>query len=238
MGGAKQFPFFIFFIAFFTLTNTTSYGQGDSENRSGSWLVLYGTNKVHEKWSVPLVGILRHHDMFEKYEFAFVRTGLSYKINNSSALTAGVAYLSSKNYTGSEEFQNATQFWVYEEYSLKSKSKRNKISHRWRFETRWKKNANNVRVNNRLRYRFQFIRPLYKNVHFRTFNEFFINIEPQLFNQNRFYIGLGQTITPSLKVDIGYLKNHFDKSDHDVVRMSLTFKTDFTKKDMAHNTAE
>ncbi|AWX45040.1 hypothetical protein HME9304_02048 [Flagellimonas maritima] len=232
MGCAKRFPFILFFIAFSILPKTTFYGQSNDEERSGSWVVLYGDNKIHEKWSIPTVGILRHHEIFEKYEFAFIRTGISYKLSKSSTLTTGIAYLSSRNYTGSEEFRNATQFWVYEEYALKTKL----FSHRFRLETRWKKNADDLHINNRLRYRFQYITPIYKNVHLRTFNEYFVNLEKPLFNQNRFYVGLGQTITPSIKVDIGYLKNHFQKSDHDVVRMSLIFKTDFTKKDVAqHN---
>lgn len=232
MGCAKRFPCFVFFVAFF-LSTTISYTQTNNENRSGSWLVLHGNNKIHENWSIPIVGILRHHDLFEKYEFAFVRTGVSYKLNESSTFTTGVAFLSSKNYTGSQEFKNATQFWVYEQYTLKSKSKTNIISHRWRLETRWKKSVNDLHINNRVRYRFQYIKPIYKNVHIKSFNELFLNLESPLFNQNRFYIGLGQTLSPSVKIDIGYLKNHFKNDDHDVVRMSLTFKTDFTKREVA-----
>ena len=233
MGCAKRFPCFVFFAAFFFLSNTTSYAQTNNENRSGSWLVLHSSNKVSKNWSIPVVGILRHHDMFEKYEFAFIRTGISYQLNQSSSFTTGVAFLSSKNYTGSQDFKNATQFWVYEQYTLTSRSKTNIISHRWRLETRWKKNADDLHINNRLRYRFQYVKPIYKNVHIKTFNELFLNLENPLFNQNRFYIGLGQTLSPSIKIDIGYLKNHFKNDAHDVVRMSLTFKTDFTKREVA-----
>jgi hypothetical protein len=236
MRNNKQFYHIVFFAAFFSLINTILHGQDNSENRSGSWLVVDGNNKIHKNWSIPIVGILRHHDIFEKYEFAFIRTGVTYQFNEASTFTTGIAFLSSKNYTGSEDFKNATQFWVYEQYTLTSKSKGNIISHRWRLETRWKKNADELHINNRIRYRFQYMKPIYKNIHIRSFNELFFNLESPLFNQNRFYIGLGQTLSPSIKIDIGYVKNHFSNSDHDAIRMSLTFKTDFTKNEVAELT--
>lgn len=229
----KLFSCRFFFIVLFIFTKSISYTQTLDENRSGSWLVISGNNKIHERWSIPTVGILRHHDMFEQYEFAFFRTGISYQFSKSSIFTTGVAYLRSKNYTGSEEFKNASQFWVYEEFTLK----KNAVSHRWRLETRWKKNAENLHINNRIRYRLQYNRSFYKNVYIKSFNEIFLNLERPLFNQNRFYIGLGQTLTPSIKIDVGYLKNHFKNSDHNVIRMGITFKTNFTKKEVAQLTS-
>lgn len=233
MGYTKPFLFCFLFVLLFVFTNFISYTQTLDENRAGSWLVISGNNKIHERWSIPTVGILRHHDILEQYEFAFFRTGVSYQLNPSSTFTTGVAHLSSKNYTGSEEFKNATQFWVYEEYTLKMKA----FSHRWRLETRWKKNAESLHINNRVRYRLLYIKPLSKNTYIKSFNEIFLNLERPLFNQNRAYIGLGHILTPSIKLDIGYLKNHFKTSDHDVIRMGVTFKTDFTKKDIAQLTA-
>ncbi|MEP5914321.1 MAG: DUF2490 domain-containing protein [Flavobacteriaceae bacterium] len=229
MGYPKLLPFCFFLILFLVASNFFSNAQSLKENKSGSWLVLSGNNKVHDRWSIPTVGILRHHDIFQQYEFAFVRTGISYKISQASTFTTGVAYLNSKTYMESTAINRASQFWIYEEYALKTKL----FSHRWRLETRWKKNIENLQVNNRVRYRIQYSQLLYKKIYLKSFNELFFNLNGPLFDQNRLYMGLGQILTPSVKIDIGYLKNHFKSSAHDVIRMGLTFKTDLTKKEIA-----
>lgn len=224
-------PFLISFLVVTLLfsSNFASMAQTLDENKSGSWLVISGSNKILERWSIPTVGILRHHEMFEQYEFAFIRTGVSYHVGRKSKLTAGIAYLNSKDYA--EISKSASQFWIYEEYTLKM----NSFSHRLRLETRWKKRQENLSINHRVRYRLLYTRSLYGKMYIKSFNELFLNINGPIFDQNRFYVGIGRTLTPSLKIDIGYLKNNFRHSDNDVVRMGLTFKTDFTKKEMAQH---
>ncbi|SNZ01129.1 DUF2490 domain-containing protein [Flagellimonas pacifica] len=220
---------FIFFIY------TTNHAQLPNENGSGSWLEIYGNNKISNDWSIPIVGILRHHDMLEKYDFSFVRGGISYQLTNSSTLTGGVAFLSSKNYTDTHKTTKANQYWVYEQFTLKSRFKRNTIAHRWRLENRWIKDAKKIRFNNRFRYRLQFVRPLYNDTYVRAFNEIFLSLNNSFFNQNRFYIGFGQIVSPSFQIDLGYLKNHFKHTDRDFVRISVTFKTNFLTTEIAEH---
>lgn len=210
-------------------------GQYTNENVSGSWLVISGQNKIHEKWSVPVIGILRHNAMFETYGFSFVRTGLSYRLNTASTFTGGMAYLDSRNRDELQEVETVSQFWLYGEYDLTSKFKKSSLSHRWRLENRWITNDQETDFNQRLRYRLQYVRPLHKNTYIKAFNESFFNLEEPIFNQNRFFVGVGQTLSPAIKVDIGYFKIHLNDSDFDLIRMGLTFTTDFIKKDVARH---
>ncbi|WP_420602895.1 DUF2490 domain-containing protein [Flagellimonas sp.] len=215
---------------------TVDYAQLPHDGSSGSWLEVYGNNKIGDNWSIPIAGILRHNEMLEKYDFSFIRTGISYQLSKSSIFTGGVAFLVSKNYSEIHETTKTYQYWVYEQFALKSKFKRNIISHRWRLENRWIKSDQKKHWNNRFRYRLQFVRPIYNDTYVKSFNEIFLSLDHSFFNQNRFYIGFGQILSPAIHIEIGYLKNHFKYSDRNFIRMAVTFRTKFSPKEIAQNT--
>ena len=206
-------------------------GQYENGDTTDSWLVLNGNHKIHSNWTVPTVMILRHHDMFEAYEFSFFRSGITYRTGEKSRLGTGFAYLDANSYQHNDVPEKASQFWWYAEYSHTLRLSRNNISQRLRQETRWISTPDRSYVNPRLRYRIQFTKPIGTSFYVKSFNEIFLNLEGPLFNQNRFYIGFGQKIASGTTLDIGYLKNHFTSSQRDVLRVCLSFRTDFTKKD-------
>jgi len=209
--------------------------QNSEENEYGSWLVLCGTAKIHEDWSIPAVGIIRHHQMLDKYGFFFFRTGASYKISKASTFTGGFALLNSNSYLEPNDVVNTNQLWLYGEYSLKSKFNDNSLAHRVRFENRRLIHKDDPKVNNRIRYRLQYVRPIYKDIYFKAFDELFLNLEGEAYSQNRIFVGIGRQITPSLKVDIGYFNRMFKNYREDMIRLSLSFNIDLIKKDLALN---
>lgn len=208
------------------------FAQGFDENRSGSWLEFAGTNKIHEDWSIPIVGILKHKDVLETYDFSFLRTGISYQLAPSLICTGGVAILNSNAYTHDQDVVVTSQFWIYEEVTLKSTVEPYQLSHRWRLENRWITKEQGTTFNNRFRYRLQYSQPIYGKTFIKTSNEIFLNLKGHIFNQNRFYLGIGQELSPSFKVEIGYLKNHFKSSHFDAISMGIGFKLDFTHADV------
>ncbi|MCL6267228.1 DUF2490 domain-containing protein [Flagellimonas myxillae] len=225
MGRAKCFFLFAFFIF-----QSAVYSQSIDEQSAGSWLEFSGTNKLSEHWSIPLSGILRHHDLFDSYDFSFIRTGASFHFNKTTTLTGGIAHVNTKTYMDTGETSHIYQYWIYEEFSLKQPLRRGVLSHRWRLENRWIRNNNETHFNNRARYRLLFHRPIRGNYYITTFNELFVNLSGAFFNQNRFYIGLGRALSPNLKVDIGYLKNHFPHSYLGAIRMGISFTLDVRSK--------
>nr|WP_297789277.1 DUF2490 domain-containing protein [uncultured Allomuricauda sp.] len=235
MGYAKYFSGLLCSIVFTVLLAQPLYAQNSDENEYGSWLVLCGTAKVHEDWSIPAVGIIRHHHMLDRYGFFFFRTGASYHIGKASTFTGGFALLNSNSYLESNDVVNTNQFWLYGEYTFKSKFSTNSVAHRIRFENRRLVNTEEPKVNNRIRYRLQFTRPIYKDIYFKAFNEVFLNLEGDTFNQNRFFVGVGRQITPNLKADIGYFNQKFRNSNDAMVRLSLSFDIDFRNNDLAQN---
>ncbi|MBO0322981.1 DUF2490 domain-containing protein [Muricauda sp. CAU 1633] len=209
------------------------YGQDFSEHQPGSWFVLSGNTKIHEQWSIPTVAIIKNNTIWENYGFSFVRTGASFNLDASSTFTGGVAFLNMNSYTDTTSPKNSSQFWIYGEYSLKSKFGKSSISQRWRVENYRPIHSENASPNNRVRYRLQFVRPVHKNVYFKCYNEIILNLEEETFNQNRLFIGMGQKLTPSLSMDIGYLNRQFSKVREDMVQVGLSFYIDLTKKDLA-----
>nr|WP_288934908.1 DUF2490 domain-containing protein [uncultured Allomuricauda sp.] len=235
MGYAKYFTGLLCSIVFSVLFVQPLHTQNSDENEYGSWLALCGTTKLHEDWSIPTVGIIRHHHMLDRYGFFFFRTGASYRISKASSFTGGFALLNSNSYLEPNDVINTNQFWIYGEYTLKSKFNDNSIAHRLRLENRRLINTEDPKVNNRIRYRLQFKRPIYKDVYFKAFDEVFVNVEGNVFNQNRIFVGVGRQITPSLKADIGYFNRKFRNSSEDMIRLSLSFNIDLTKNDLAQN---
>ncbi|WP_298486966.1 DUF2490 domain-containing protein [uncultured Maribacter sp.] len=206
-----------------------NYAQ-EQEDLLGSWFIISGSNKISNKFSIPTLSILRHYKLISNYEFAFFRTGLTYEVKKNFQTTIGVAYLDSEAYIGNEFGGHTKQIWVYEELVFKSKYKNALISNRIRLESRWIDKVGESFVNNRIRYRLQAKIPLNNTLYFKIFNEYFVNLKAPHFNQNRFFIGLGHNVTRSVKVDIGYMKNTFKKSNFDRIQLAVYFKTDFRKK--------
>lgn len=235
MGFTRYFSGLLCSTVFTILLAPDIYSQNSEENDYGSWLVLCGEAKIHEDWSIPAVGIIRHHHMLDKYGFFFFRTGASYKISKASRFTGGFALLNSNSYLEPNDVVNTNQLWLYGEYTLKTKFNQNTLAHRFRFENRRLINTEDSKVNNRIRYRLQYTRPLYRDIYFKAFNEVFLNLEGKAYSQNRIFIGVGRELSPSLKVDIGYFNQGFKNYSEDMIRLGLYFNIDLIKKDLALN---
>ncbi|NAY92722.1 DUF2490 domain-containing protein [Muricauda sp. JGD-17] len=196
-------------------------------------MILSTNTQIHEHWSIPVVGILKHRNMLDNYGFTFVRTGTTFKLSEHSSLTGGIAFLNCNIYSGQEEASNNSQLWYYGEYSLKLGFGKAVVAQRFRLENRRTTNTEHRALNNRARYRLQYTRQLSKKFYFKSFNEVFLQLENSSFDQNRFYIGVGQSLSPSTKIDIGYFNQQHQNTNESMVRMGISINIDFTNKDLA-----
>lgn len=233
MGFAKYFFGWVCSFIYSVLLSQSLLAQHPEENEYGSWLLLCGTAKVHEDWSIPAVGIIRHHHMLDRYGFFFFRTGASYQTGQNSELTGGFALLNSNSYLETNTVANTNQLWLYGEYTLNSKFNDNSFSHRIRFENRRWIGGEAPEVNNRVRYRLQYVRPIQNGFYFKAFNELFLSMDGDIFNQNRVFVGFGRQMSKEIKADIGYFNHKFSNSSDHMIRLSISFFIDLTQKDMA-----
>ncbi len=208
---------------------STLFSQENKEDYVGTWIIVAGSNKISNKLSIPTVGILAEHKFFNRFQFGFFRTGLTYHFNPKFEATLGYAYNQLEPFienpnTTKEYHQNI----IYAEAVLKPKHKRLKLSHRYRLENRWLGNKNGAVAKLRIRYRLRFRYPIQKKIHADIFNELFVNLQDDAFNQNRLYLGLSYKITPSISMGAGYFKIHFPNAHYNYIRLGMSFKTNFS----------
>ncbi|MFD0861377.1 DUF2490 domain-containing protein [Sungkyunkwania multivorans] len=225
----KRLSNIIGFILWMLFTTPLS-AQNNKEDYLGSWSVLSIDHRLDKKISIPTIGILQHYELFNHYEFAFFRTGISLHLNPKVTTTIGYGYLSSEPFSKNREAKGGTQHWMYEEVYLRSHLQKFAFDHRFRHETRWiRKDGERFHPYHRLRYRFQLKHPIRKNYYIRGFNELFINLQKSPFNQNRSYVGLGAYLNDDISLDIGYMRNAFSDANFDRIRICLSFRLDYRK---------
>ena len=72
--------------------------------------------------------------------------------------------------------------------------------------------------------------PLSDTFFINVYDEIFLNLQNELFNQNRLYTAVGVKINKNSKVQLGYLKNNFSNASFDRLQLGISINTDFRKK--------
>lgn len=200
--------------------------QDLNEEDWGSWVMLYGTNKISNDFDVITEFRLHHYKIFNDLDNQFMRLGLTYELTPGISVTAGYIH----QYSHTRDNISVSENRPYEELTLKNKFKKFKIAHRYRLEHQWINILGSTKFNNRFRYRFRITHPLSEHFYLMAMNELFLNFQDPIFNQNRMQIGLGYACGPNLKLELGYLKNHFNATNFDILRIGIIFNTDLRKK--------
>jgi hypothetical protein len=203
--------------------------QDLNENDWGSWVVLYGANKISNSFNLITEFRLHNYEVFKDLDNRFIRTGLNYQIDHGVSVTAGYIHQYSETIDNTSVSENRP----YEEITFNNKFRKLSISHRYRIEHRWINRDGSTDFSNRMRYRLMISYPLFDKFYGKFFDEVFINIQKPIFNQNRLHVGLGYAFEPKLKLELGYLKNHFSSANYDILRIGILFNTDLRKKPIA-----
>jgi len=200
--------------------------QNLNENDWGSWIMIYGTNKISKSFNVITELRLHNYGVLTDLDNQFIRIGLDYELTPGISVTAGYIH----QYSQTRDNINVSENRPYEEITLKNKFKKFKIAHRYRIEHQWINILGSTKFNNRFRYRFRISHPLSEHFYLMAMNELFLNFQDPIFNQNRLQIGLGYAFYPNLKLELGYLKNHFNATNFDILRIGIIFNTDLRKQ--------
>ena len=208
------------------LLTIPSSSQDLNENDWGSWIMLYGTNKISNDFKVITEFRTHHYGLFNDLDNQFIRIGLDYELTPGISITAGYIH----QYSQTRDNINVSENRPYEEITLKNTFKKFKMAHRYRIEHQWVNKLGSTDFKHRLRYRFRISHPLSERFYLMAMNELFLNFQDPLFNQNRLQMGLGYVFNPDLKIELGYLKNHFSSTNYDLLRIGILFNTDLRKK--------
>lgn len=188
-----------------------------------TWVSLNSVTKYSIHWGAVVDAHIRTDDFFSNNNFYFIRGGVRYFINPSTNLTAGYAHLwlaPSKETWTTYSDENR----IYQQVQWSSKTGNVKMLQRIRNEQRWQeKIINNEetgenRFSNRVRYLLSFEIPVFKKKTAPSLvlsDELLIQFGNEMvyntFDQNRFFIGIKQSINPKWSYDFGYMNVYQQK---------------------------
>ena len=182
------------------------------EDELGSWWMFFGTHHLNEKYSIHYETQLRHYEIGANFFQLLPRVGLNYKIDDNSMVTAGYAWIPTQPDLG-EGFEGdlVTENRTWQQFILRNKIKNINFRHRYRLEQRWVKQNNFTDYKNRVRYMLSAKVPLSKNedspLFLFIYDEVFLHIDDNPFNQNRLYAALGYTVNKNMNIQAGYLRH-------------------------------
>ncbi len=185
-------------------------------NQQNTWLELAGGYTMEAR--------IRRSDMLLNPQQLLFRTGIDYYLENKSSISLGYAFVRAWPGKNAVVYENNEQR-IWQQLMTNSKAGKLLLTHRYRLEQRWIERdriPDNLTPGtqhdylNRFRYRFLMQLPLNqtsmqeKTLFMALSNESFINfgnVQYNIFDQNRSYLGLGYKFTENSAIQLGYL-NH------------------------------
>ncbi|MGX1929270.1 DUF2490 domain-containing protein [Flagellimonas sp. 2504JD4-2] len=208
----------------------TVNAQQAGEDEWGAWYMYFGTNKVSERFSIHTEAQFRFYETTDNFNQLLLRTGLNYHIDANAIATFGYGYIDTDpTFQGDENLVNQIlEHRIFEQFILKNKVWEFLFEHRYRLEQRFinNKDLDNTFTEHRARYRIQVTLPLTDTFFLNFYDELFINLQDNLFGQNRLYGALGIHITDNSSVQFGYLRNQFSNAVFDRIQIGFFFNPD------------
>jgi len=192
------------------------------DSNLGNWLIYFGNKQLDEKWNIHHEVQYRNYNAVGDLEQLLLRSGLGYNIDENNNVLLGYGYINSENYIGDTDDKfTVNEHRIYQQYITKQKIGRLGLSHRYRFEQRFVEDDFRMRF----RYFLSFNLPL-QNVeggknpwYLSAYNEIFLNTESSVFDRNRLYGGLGYKFSKTLRMELGYMNQFFEKSNRDQINV-------------------
>ena len=205
--------------------------QENGEDKLGAWYMYFGMNRVSDRLSIHTEAQFRFWEVASNFNQLLLRTGLNYHISDEAIATLGYAYIgtdvSFEEFPGEEDLKEHS---IFQQFILKNEVWKLLFEHRYRFEQRFIDFGDSNDTRYRARYRLQLTLPITELLFVNVYNEIFLNLQGNVFDQNRLYAALGFKFSPVTSIQVGYLKNHFPTAHYDRLQLGLFFNPDFRKK--------
>jgi len=217
--------------------------QWTGEGETGIWYMYFGMNRVSERWSVHTEAQFRYYETSSNFNQLLLRTGANYHINKDAIVTLGYAFIETDGtFLESPSRANLKENRIFQQFILTNKVGEFLFEHRYRLEQRFISQTNILsnpeqdlsRTEHRARYRLQVMLPLTNTFFLNFYDELFINLQDNLFDQNRLYGAFGIHITENSNLQFGWLRNQFSSAVFDRFQIGFFFNPDlrgvFNKK--------
>lgn len=190
------------------------------------WYNYFGTFKVSQKFGIHTEYQFRRADLVTNWQQSLLRVGINYQVNPKLQLRLGYAWIETfpygeipingmgKDFTEHRLFQIAT---ITDKFSIIDLSHRFMLEQRWvgRYSNMNRSNEDEFPLLNRCRYMLRMQIPLKgkeikdKSTYVTIYDEVFIgfgkNVNENIFDQNRVGILFGYRLSPSTKMESGYI---------------------------------
>ncbi|MEQ5791922.1 DUF2490 domain-containing protein [Muricauda sp. NFXS6] len=206
---------------------STINAQQPGEDELGAWYMYFGMNKISERFSLHTEAQFRYYEPTSNFNQMLLRTGLNYHINPNAIATAGYAYIQTD--TSFEDIMDqvdSREHRIFEQFILRDKVWEFLFEHRYRLEQRFFDFGDVTDTQHRARYRIQMTLPLTNTFFLNFYDELFINLQDNLFDQNRLYGAIGVNITENSNVQLGYLRNQFSNAVYDRLQFAVFYNPD------------
>ena len=223
-------------IVWFLLIPLMGIGQETGEARLGSWLMYFGTHQIADRFSIHSEAQFRYYETVSNFNQLLLRTGLNYKADIKATVTLGYAYIDTDP-TFTDAILEDTFFTendvkehrIFQQLITTGLIGNTRLEHRYRLEQRFITNSFESFTAHRARYRLYVTYPLYKQWYLSAYNEIFINLQDDVFDQNRLYGALGYKLDKNIRMECGYLKNHFTGRNFDRLQFAVFWNADLRK---------
>ena len=209
--------------------------QDNGQDEFGAWYMYFGMNQISERLSIHTESQFRFYEMTSGFNQLLLRTGLNYHIDPNAMATLGYAYIDTDPTFESDEnlVNSILEHRIFEQFILRNKVWEFLFEHRYRLEQRFIRNKSlqpfvddAVDLRHRARYRLQLTLPLTRTFFLNFYDEIFINLQDNLFDQNRLYGAFGVHVTENSNVQFGYLRNQFSNQVFDRFQIAFFYNPD------------
>ncbi len=205
----------------------TINAQQPGEDEMGAWYMYFGTNKISERLSIHTEAQFRFYETTSNFNQMLLRTGLNYHIDPNAIATGGYAFIDTdNNFYEFEGEVNSKEHRIFEQFILKNKVWEFLFEHRYRLEQRFLDFGETTDTQHRARYRIQMTLPLTNTFFLNFYDELFINLQDDLFGQNRLYGAVGVNITENTSIQLGYMRNQFANAVYDRLQLAVFYNPD------------
>lgn len=220
------------FIAFFYFFIFPAKGQHNGEDHLGAWYMYFGTHQVSDRWSLSSEAQIRYYEVADRFNQLLLRTGANYKISDKATASVGYGYIvTDGTFAETEGERNSHENRIFEQFVLRNNLGKVNLQHRYRLEQRFLHLANGKHdLQQRARYRLQATFPLNNTLFLNFYDEVFLNLQGDVFGQNRVYGALGARFSDQVSIQMGYQKNHFTPAHYDRLQLGVFLNTDLRKK--------
>ena len=214
----------------FLITPQILSAQTNPEEKLGNWWMYFGTHQINEKISIHYETQLRNYEILNNFFQLLPRAGVNYHIADNSIITAGYAWIPTQPTIG-EGWNNelVIENRIWEQFILRNKVNNIKFRHRYRLEQRWVKSAGVSAYKNRARYMLSVRIPLKSDPKFPLFislyDEIFLNISDEPFDQNRLFGALGIQVNDNMNIQVGYLRHRLGTQNLNRLQFAVFLNT-------------